>query len=80
MTQINNTVISKKIPKKTEKKIPSFKLYDFNVYNEDNLNEEEFDKLYKATIIHEKPLTNALGEDFRNILTKNKVIEIFRRM
>ncbi len=46
----------------------------------DNLNEEEFDKLYKATIIHEKPLTNALGDDFRNVLTKKKVIEIFRRM
>ena len=45
-----------------------------------NLNEEQYDLLYEATIIHEKPLTNALGDDFKSILTKEKVIEIFRSM
>ena len=45
-----------------------------------NLSQEQFDNLYESTIIHEKPLTNALGEDFKKILTKTKVIEIFKRM
>lgn len=45
-----------------------------------NLNEEEFNSLFDATIIHEKPLTNALGEGFKNILTRQKVREIFEMM
>ncbi|MBL10443.1 MAG: alcohol dehydrogenase [Acidiferrobacteraceae bacterium] len=45
-----------------------------------NLSPEQFEDLYRSTIIHEKPLTNALGEDFKKILTKAKVIEIFKRM
>ena len=45
-----------------------------------NLTETQYDCLYEATIIHEKPLTNALGEDFRKILTRKKVESIFRRM
>ena len=44
------------------------------------LSEDAFESLYKATIIHEKPLTNALGADFRNILTREKVKQIFARM
>jgi len=44
------------------------------------LNEEGFDRLYESTIIHEKPLINALVEDFKTILTKSKVIEIFKRI
>jgi len=44
------------------------------------LNEEGFDRLYKSSIIHEKPLINALGEDFKKILTRSKVIEIFERI
>ena len=42
--------------------------------------ENEFKQLYNATIIHEKPLTNALGNDFREILTPGKVRDIFSRM
>ena len=38
------------------------------------------DTLYKSTIIHEKPLTNALGENFRKILTRDKVEEMFMQM
>lgn len=41
---------------------------------------EIFDALYKSTIIHEKPLSNALGSDFRQILTPGRVAEIFGRM
>ena len=45
-----------------------------------NLSQDQFDSLYKSTIIHEKPLTNALGKEFKKILTKTKVVEIFKRM
>jgi 3-deoxy-alpha-D-manno-octulosonate 8-oxidase len=45
-----------------------------------NLSQDQYDSLFKSTIIHEKPLTNALGENFKNILTKDKAIEIFQRM
>ena len=38
------------------------------------------DALYESTIVHEKPLTNALGEDFRKILTRGRVREIFEAM
>ena len=45
-----------------------------------NLSDTQYDDLYNATVIHEKPLINALGEDFKDILTKYKVIEIFKSM
>ena len=45
-----------------------------------NLSDEKFEQLYNSTIIHEKPLKNALGEDFKNILTPGKVREIFEKM
>lgn len=45
-----------------------------------NLSDDAYDKLYESTIIHEKPLTNALGDDFKKILTKEKVIKIFKEM
>jgi 3-deoxy-alpha-D-manno-octulosonate 8-oxidase len=41
---------------------------------------ETYEKLYGATIIHEKPLTNALGTNYKKILTKKRVFEIFSRM
>ena len=44
------------------------------------LSDEQYEKLYLSTIIHEKPLKNALGEDFKKILTKEKVIELFKKM
>ena len=40
---------------------------------------ETLEDLYQATIIHEKPLANALGENFKDILTKEKVIDIFKK-
>ena len=45
-----------------------------------SLSDEQFHALYQATIIHEKPLTNGLGNGFREILTEDKVREIFERM
>jgi 3-deoxy-alpha-D-manno-octulosonate 8-oxidase len=44
------------------------------------LTEEQYEQLYASTVIHEKPLTNALGEKFKDILTKEKVIELFKKM
>lgn len=45
-----------------------------------DLSDEQYGHLYDSTIIHEKPLINALGEDFKKILTKEKVKEIFKKM
>lgn len=45
-----------------------------------NLDEETYKKLYNSTVIHEKPLSNALGENFKEILSYEKVKEIFKRM
>ena len=45
-----------------------------------NLNEGELNRLYEASIVHEKPLTNALGPNFKDVLTKEKVIELFKSM
>lgn len=42
--------------------------------------DQEFEKLYNASIIHEKPLTNALGKDFKSILTMEKVKQLFLKM
>ena len=46
----------------------------------DGLDDEDFLKLYQATIIHEKPLTNALGEDYKKILTPEKTKQLFKSM
>ena len=45
-----------------------------------DLDEETYKKLYNATVIHEKPLSNALGNDFKEFLTFEKVKEVFKRM
>jgi len=45
-----------------------------------NLSSDQLSQLYRATIIHEKPLSNALGEEFKSVLSKDKVINIFSRM
>ena len=37
-----------------------------------NLGSETLEDLYQATIIHEKPLANALGENFKDILQRKK--------
>ncbi|GHU97552.1 alcohol dehydrogenase [Deltaproteobacteria bacterium] len=40
----------------------------------------QYDALYEASIVHEKPLANRLGPDFKKILTRENVIERFKRM
>jgi len=45
-----------------------------------NLTDDQYEQLYASTIIHEKPLTNALGENYKEILTPEKVKELFLRM
>ena len=45
-----------------------------------DLSDEQYEALYSASIIHEKPLTNALGPNFKDILTRDKVISLFKHM
>tara|TARA_Y100000294_G_scaffold177951_1_gene205853 strand:+ start:2058 stop:3188 length:1131 start_codon:yes stop_codon:yes gene_type:complete len=45
-----------------------------------NLKDEDYKKLINSTIKHEKPLYNALGENFKSILTNQKIIDIFNKM
>lgn len=45
-----------------------------------NLSDQQYKALYDSTVIHEKPLTNALGPSFREILTFDKVISMFQKM
>lgn len=44
------------------------------------LTDAQYDALYGASIVHEKPLSNRLGPDFKKILTKENVIERFKSM
>lgn len=44
------------------------------------LSDSQFGALYQATIMHEKPLVNALGNGYRDILTEARVRELFERM
>jgi len=44
------------------------------------LSDDQFEELYRATIVHEKPLTNALGSKFRSELTETRVKELFEQM
>ncbi len=44
------------------------------------LGDDQLRALYEATVIHEKPLTNALGDGYRNVLTYDKVISLFQKM
>ena len=45
-----------------------------------NLSDQQYDKLYNASIMHEIPLRNALGLDFKKILNKQKVKELYKKM
>jgi 3-deoxy-alpha-D-manno-octulosonate 8-oxidase len=45
-----------------------------------NLSDGELQMLYEGSIVHEKPLTNALGPDFKKILSREKMLDLFRRM
>ena len=45
-----------------------------------NLSDEQYNALYEGTIVHEKPLSNHLGPDYKKILTREDVIGRFKRM
>ncbi|MFH1033306.1 MAG: iron-containing alcohol dehydrogenase family protein [Pseudomonadota bacterium] len=45
-----------------------------------SLGDEQVAKLYASCIVHEKPLSNHLGDDFQAILTPAKMAELFRAM
>jgi 3-deoxy-alpha-D-manno-octulosonate 8-oxidase len=45
-----------------------------------NLPDDGYEALYRSSIIHEKPLTNALGPDYASILSKNRLIALFKAM
>jgi 3-deoxy-alpha-D-manno-octulosonate 8-oxidase len=44
------------------------------------LPDDDFVRLYESAIIHEKPLTNALGPGFKDILTPKRMSEIYKAM
>ena len=44
------------------------------------LSDEQYKSLYDSTVVHSKPLTNALGEDYKKTLTFEKVVELFKMM
>jgi len=44
------------------------------------LSDEQYRALYDATVIHQKPLTNALGSNFLDVLTYDKVVSLFQKM
>lgn len=45
-----------------------------------DLTDAQYEALYNATVIHQKPLTNALGEDYRRTLTLERTVDLFKRM
>jgi 3-deoxy-alpha-D-manno-octulosonate 8-oxidase len=45
-----------------------------------NLPDGRYEDLYRASVIHEKPLTNALGPDYKTILSKDRLIALFKAM
>jgi len=44
------------------------------------LDDAGFEALYQASIVHAKPLTNALGADFKAVLTPQRVRALFEQM
>jgi 3-deoxy-alpha-D-manno-octulosonate 8-oxidase len=40
----------------------------------------KYKALYDASIMHQKPLTNALGENYKSILSLDRVTELFKKM
>ena len=44
------------------------------------LTDDQYKSLYDSTVVHSKPLTNALGEDYKKTLTFDKVVELFKMM
>jgi 3-deoxy-alpha-D-manno-octulosonate 8-oxidase len=45
-----------------------------------NATEEMMNKMIEMTLLMDKPLANALGENWKNILTRDKIIELYKKM
>ena len=45
-----------------------------------DLNEDILDKLINSTLIHSKPLKNALGKNYKSILSKREMKKIYSLM
>ena len=45
-----------------------------------NLTEKRIDRLVKTTYLMENPLKNALGNNFKNHLDRNKIIDIYKKI
>lgn len=45
-----------------------------------DLTDAQYNSLYEGTIVHERPLSNMLGPDYKKILTRDNVIARFKRM
>jgi len=46
----------------------------------DDITDEMIDKMAEATLKNERPLENAFGPEWRSIFTKEKVIDLIRKM
>ncbi|MDR1947173.1 MAG: iron-containing alcohol dehydrogenase [Desulfovibrio sp.] len=45
-----------------------------------NLPDDRYEALYQAGIIHENPLSNALGPEYKEILSRDRLVSIFKAM
>jgi len=45
-----------------------------------DLDEATYKALYDASTMHQKPLTNALGENYKSVLTLDRVTDLFKKM
>ena len=45
-----------------------------------NLKSDDFEKLVISTLVHEKPLYNALGKNYKKILNKDRLRKIFKKI
>ena len=45
-----------------------------------DLTDAQYDALYQASIVHDKPLINALGPEYKQILTRDRLISMFKAM
>jgi 3-deoxy-alpha-D-manno-octulosonate 8-oxidase len=44
------------------------------------LSDEQIVRMCDAANLHEKPLTNALGSDYKSVLTRDRMVGLYRRM
>lgn len=47
---------------------------------DDSISEADLDRMAEATLKNERPLENAFGKDWKTIFTKEKVIELLKKM